>query len=259
MRLRIIDLSIAIENDLPSDPPAQIPKVEYLKHSDTAEMMTQYFDGLIEVSDLPEGNGWAIENVILTTHSGTHLDAPYHYYPTQNHGEPAWTIDEIPLEWCIGDGVKIDMSTKPHGYKVRSRDLQEYLDRVGHTLKEKDIVLLQSGAAPFWGQKEYLISGVGMSAEATRWLIKQGVRVMGTDAWSWDVPLLLQAKEFARNRDSSIIWEGHRVGREKAYCHLEKLTNLDQLPVSGYQVICLPVKIKKASAGWCRTVAIIKE
>ena len=257
--MKIVDLSIAIESDLPSDPPPQIPKVEYLTHAGTAEMMTTYFNGLISVDDLPEGNGWAIENVILTTHSGTHLDAPYHFYPTQNNGEPAWTIDEVPLEWCIGNGVKVDMSDKPHGYKVMAADLEEYFQKVGYTLQKGDIVLIQSGAAPYWGKKEYLMKGVGMSAEATHWLIDRGVRVVGTDAWSWDVPLALEAEEFARKRDSSIIWEGHRVSREKAYCHLEKLTNLDQLPVTGYQVHCLPVKIKAASAGWCRTVAIFND
>ena len=105
--MKIIDLSIPVEDGLPSDPPPQVPHIEYLRHKDTAQVMTTYFNGGISVSDLPEGNGWAIENVRLTTHSGTHLDAPYHFYPTMNNGERAWTIDEIPLEWCIGNGVKI--------------------------------------------------------------------------------------------------------------------------------------------------------
>ncbi len=255
---KIIDLSIAIENDLPSDPPPQIPKIEYLTHKGTAQMMTTYFKNLITVDDLPEGNGWALENITLTTHSGTHLDAPYHFYPTQNNGEPAATIDQIPLEWCIGNGVKIDMTDKPDGYKIMAKDLEEYFRKVKYTLKEGDIVLLETGASKKWGTKEYLLSGAGMSAEATHWIIDHGVKVVGTDAWSWDVPLAIEADEFERDRDPSIIWEGHRVGREKAYCHMEKLCNLDQLPVTGYQVICLPVKIKAASAGWCRAVAIME-
>ena len=255
--MKIIDLSIAIENDLPSDPPLQIPKVQYLAHADTAEMMTGYFKGLIEVSDLPGGNGWAVEMAMLSTHSGTHLDAPYHYYPTMNNGEPAWPIDQVPLEWCIGSGVKVDLSATPDGYTITADDLEQYFDNVGYSLKPGDIVLLQSGAAPYWGREEYLLAGAGMSAAATHWLIDRGIRVMGTDAWSWDLPLALQAEQFARNGDSSIIWEAHRVGREKAYCHLEKLTILDRLPVSGFQVICFPVKIKEASAGWCRAVAIL--
>lgn len=128
-----------------------------------------------------------------------------------------------------------------------------------YTLQDGDIVLLRTGADKWWGKKEYLMAGAGMSAEATLWLIDHGAHVVGTDGWSWDVPLPIEAEEFARNGDASIIWEGHRVGREKAYCHIEKLTNLDQLPLTGFTVSCLPVKIKDASAGWCRCVAIFYE
>lgn len=77
--MKINDLSIPVEDGLPSDPPPQVPHIEYLRHKDTAQVMTTYFNGGISIEDLPEGNGWAIENVHLTTHSGTHLDAPYHY------------------------------------------------------------------------------------------------------------------------------------------------------------------------------------
>jgi len=254
--MKIIDLSIPVEHGLPSDPGPQIPNIEYLAHKDTAEMMVTYFGGCITKEDLPEGNGWAIENVRLTTHSGTHLDAPYHFYPTMNGGEPAWTIDQVPLEWCIGNGVRMDFSDKPDGYKISAADVAAYFDGIGYLPKAGDIVLLYTGASKYWGKAEYLLAGAGMSAEATHWLIDHGVRVMGTDGWSWDVPLPIEAKEYAKTGDSSIIWEGHRVGREKAYCHLEKLNNLDQLPNTGFKVNCLPVKVKGASAGWCRAVAI---
>lgn len=257
--MKIIDLSIAVEDGLPSDPPPQVPHIEYLRHKDTAQMMVDYFGGKISADDLPEGNGWSIENVRLTTHSGTHLDAPYHFYPTMNNGERAWTIDEVPLEWCIGNGVKLDFSDKPNGYKISAEDLEAYFARVGYQPKEGDIALLYTGASKLWGTAAYLLAGAGMSAGATHWLIDHGIRVMGTDGWSWDVPLALEAEEFSKNGDNSIIWEGHRVGREKAYCHMEKLTNLDQLPLTGYVINCLPVKVKGASAGWCRAVAIFTE
>lgn len=257
--MKIIDLSIPIEDGLPSDPPPQVPHIKYLCHKDTAEIMTTYFNGGISVEDLPEGNGWAIEHLELTSHSGTHLDAPYHYYPTMNNGERAWTIDEVPLEWCIGNGVKLDFSDKPDGYKIMASDMEECCQKINYTPKEGDIVLIQSGASKYWGTTHYLVAGAGMSSEATHWLIDHGVRVMGTDGWSWDVPLPIEAEEFEKNGDKSIIWEGHRVGRDKTYCHIEKLTNLEALPAFGYQVSCLPVNIKGASAGWCRAVAFMNE
>lgn len=98
-----------------------------------------------------------------------------------------------------------------------------------------------------------------MGEESTMWLINRGVRVMGTDGWSWDVPLAYECEAFQKSRDASIIWEAHRVGRKKAYCHIEKLTNLNLLPAYGFKVSCLPVKIKGASAGWCRAIAMLDD
>lgn len=255
--MRIIDLSIPLEDGLPSDPPGQIPKIFYSRHEETAEQMAGSFEGCT-AADL--GNmGWAVEGIYLCTHSGTHMDAPFHYWPTMNNGERAWTIDEIPLEWFIGEGIKMDFSDKPDGYKIMPEDLEEYFARVGVTPRAGNIVLLQTGADRLWGKAEYMTAGAGMSAGATRWLMDRGVRVVGTDAWSWDVPLPIESRRFAQDHDPSIIWEAHRVGRERAYCHMEKLTHLDQLPVSGFQVICLPVSIKAASAGWVRAVAVMPE
>jgi len=77
-RKRFVDLSIAIEADLPSDPPMMIPKIQYVDHAQGAEQVRQFFPG-VKPEHLPEGLGWAVEFITLTTHSGTHLDAPYHY------------------------------------------------------------------------------------------------------------------------------------------------------------------------------------
>ena len=57
--------------------------------------------------------------------------------------------------------------------------------------------------------------------------------------------------------DAGLIWEGHKAGRDIGYCHLEKLHNLEVLPASGFEVSCFPCKIRGASAGWTRAVAII--
>lgn len=254
---KVIDLSVAIEAGLPVDPPPQIPQINYVTHKDSAEVCANVFG--CDVEDLPGGNGWAVEVMTISTHAGTHLDAPYHFYPTMNGGEKAWTIDEVPLEWCIGDGVVIDCTDCGDGYKLTVKDFQERLAKLNYTLKPGDIVLLRSGAMSRWGSPEYLLAGCGVSKEATSWLIDQGVHVMGTDGWSWDIPLPMEAEEYKKTQDPSVLWEAHRVGKEKAYCHIEKLNNLEKIPPVGTTVCCFPVKIKAASAGWTRVVAIINE
>lgn len=256
--MKLIDLSISIEDNTINDPPYQRPHVRILKHKDTVEQMLSMFPG-VTPEDLPGGNGWGIDFLDVCTHAGTHLDAPIHYYPTMNGGEPAWSIDQVPLEWCIGNGVVMDFSDRGNGYKVTAKDMEDYCKKINYEIKEGDIVLIRSGAAAYFNTDKYLLSGVGMGYDSTMWLINHGVHVMGTDAWSWDVPLQLEAEEYKKTKDPSIIWEGHRVGKERAYCHLEKLANLDKLPPTGFQFQCFPIKIAGASAGWCRAVAILDE
>lgn len=256
---RFVDLSIAIEDGLPSDPPGMIPQVTYVGHEEGAKSMAQFFPGIDPERDLPGGLGWAVELVTLSTHSGTHLDAPWHYHPTMDGGKPALTIDQVPLEWCMGPGVVLDFRRFPDGYLVTPSDVEEELKRIGYELKEGDIVLVMTGADKYWGKPEYLVKGCGMGREATLWILEHGVRVTGTDAWSWDRPLPLIARDFQESHDPSIIWEGHFASIEKGYCHIEKLTNLDQLPPFGFTFFCFPVKIKGASAGWIRAVALVED
>lgn len=253
--MKVIDLSIAIEPFIPSDPPEGIPKIDYRDHQTTLPMFAGVFG--LDIDDMPEKVGWATEFIQLSSHTGTHLDAPWHFFPTMNGGEPAWTIDQVPLEWCIGPGIILDFSDKADAYKLTVEDFKEALEKIDHRIQPGDIVLIRSGAADRWGTDTFMSAGCGVSREATHWLIDQGVHIVGTDAWSWDVPLPVEAEQFKENHDYSVIWESHRVGRDKAYCHIEKLANLDQVPPTGSTFCCFPVKIKGASAGWIRAVAIL--
>ena len=195
----------------------------------------------------------------MITHNGTHLDAPYHFHSTTNQGGRAISIDEVPLEWCFQSGVKLDFRHFPDGYVVTAEDVKAELNRIQHTLKPLEIVLVNTRAGERYGHDDYVASGCGMGREATLYLTKHGVKLTGTDAWSWDAPFVHTKKKYEETGDASLIWEGHKVGKDMEYCHLEKLHNLEVLPATGFTVCCFPVKIKGASAGWTRAVAIIDE
>ncbi len=253
-----IDLSVPLEADIPSDPEIMLPQIEYFDHKQTAEQMAGFFPGMTP-DQLPGGDGWALEKLTIYTHNGTHLDAPYHHHSTMNGGERAITIDEVPLEWCFNSGVKLDFRHFDDGYMVTPADIDAELARIGHTLAPLDIVVVNTSAGAKYGQPDYLIKGCGMGRDATLHLLEQGVRVTGTDAWSWDAPFPLTAARFAQEGDPSIIWEGHRASMDIGYCHIEKLANLDQLPATGWTMSCFPFKIKAASAGFIRAVAILED
>ena len=255
--MRIVDLSVAIENDLPVDRPGNGPRITYQGHHETFAALAKPFAGL-KPEDLPDSEAWAVERLDLSTHNGTHMDAPWHYASTMNGGERAIGIDEVPLDWCYKPGVKLDFRHLPDGYVATAADVEAELRRIGHTLAPLDIVLVNTAASLAYGQPDYLDRGCGMGREATLYLASHGVRVVGTDAWSWDAPFSFTARRYAETGDASLIWEGHKAGREVGYCQMEKLCALDQLPAAGFDVICFPVKIRAASAGWTRAVAILR-
>ncbi len=258
MSRRYVDLSVPLEAGIVSDPPIMLPEITYMSHEETAGQVMSFFPGL-KKEDLPGGEGWAVEMLQIATHNGTHLDAPYHHHSTMNNGERAITIDEVPLEWCFNPGVKLDFRHFDDGYVVSAADVEAELTRIGHELSPLDIVVVNTSAGARYGDADYLMKGCGMGRAATMYLLERGVRVTGTDAWSWDAPFALTAQEYAKTGDASIIWEGHRASMEIGYCHMEKLTNLDSLPPTGFEISCFPYKIKGASAGFTRAVAIFEE
>jgi kynurenine formamidase len=209
--------------------------------------------------DFPDGLALAWEDLRTQTHHGTHVDAPWHYGPV-SEGKPARTIDELPLDWFVGRGVRLDVRSKPAGTTLAVDDLRRALDAIGHRLGPGDIPLIWTGAGEYWGRPEYLECYCGLGAEGTRWLLEQGVKVIGTDAWSLDRPPLYMGRDFVATGDTAHLWPAHFVGREREYCQIEKLAHLDELPGgTGYTIVCFPVLIERASAGWTRAVALVDE
>ena len=113
---------------------------------------------------------------------------------------------------------------------VTAADVEQELIRIGHDLQPLDIVLVNTSAGTQYGQPDYVGTGCGMGREATLYLLERGVRLTGTDAWSWDAPFSYTAQRYANSHDASIIWEGHRAGRTIGYRHIEKLHNLNRYP-----------------------------
>ena len=260
--LKFVDISIFLENDVLSDPPSFKPRIEYFTHEDTIERIADFFPGL-QKNELPDGEGWAVEVATISTHNGTHLDAPYHFHSTMDNAlgdkKPSIAIHEVPLEWCFAPAVKLDFRHFEDGYVVQAKDVEAELKRIHHELKPLEIVVVNTRAGSRYGHADYVSSGCGMGYEATMYLLERGIRLTGIDGWSWDAPFVHTQKKYQKTQDSSLIWEGHKAGRDIGYCHLEKLHNLEVLPADGFFISCFPHKIRGASAGWTRAVAIFDD
>lgn len=250
MSRRIVDLSVPVL-DGPSE--ATPVEVTLIDHEAAPAALG------LRPEDFPEGTAITNETVTLTTHTGTHMDAPLHYGP-RSGGRPAVPIDDVPLEWCFAPGVRLDLRHIAPGAGITAADIQDALAKVPHELRPGDIPLIWTGTDRLWGTDAYRAEHPGMTRESTAWLVEQGVKVIGIDSWGFDRPFHSMTEDYHATGDNAFLWPAHLYGRERPYCQLEKLAGLDELPdAHGFTVACFPVRLAGLGAGWTRVVAIIDE
>lgn len=251
--MRFIDLSVTIETTSSEPVPVEI---DYVDHTQGADILGSGFG--VDHRHFPDQMGVSLEHIRLTSHTGTHVDAPLHYGPLCE-GKPSRAIDGLPLDWFFRPGVKLDC----HGdveQAVSLEELRTALEQSGHTLKPFDIVLIATGADQLWGRPEYFTHFRGISQEATAWLVEQGVKVIGIDSYGFDPPFARMLNEYRRSGNSRVLWPAHVYGRKREYCQIERLANLQALSgATDFQVCCFPIKIKGCGAAWSRVVALVED
>lgn len=208
------------------------------------------------VGQNPKGFFYSAYNYSGAEHGGTHIDSPVHF------AEGKLTVDEVPLEKLIGNGVKVDVSAKAaadRDYLVSVADLEEWEKRNGR-IPDGAILLLQTGFGKFYPDKEkYLgtaergeeavkkLSFPGLGPEAAKWLVEnRKINAIGIDTASID-------------RGKSELFESHVALMNNDVPAFENVANLDRLPEKGFRIIALPMKIKGGSGGPLRIIAEVPE
>jgi kynurenine formamidase len=237
---RLVDLSMPVHRDMLTFP--RVPPPTLLMY----ESWTEFAE---RIGAAEHGADWLTASylVITSDHVGTHCDSVKHL-----RGPDAPGVEGIPLEYCFSDGVRLDFTDRPSGYRITAEDVDAKLAEIGYELRPRDIVLVHTGAGAYNTEERYRTDHCGMTAEATRHLIAQGVRMMGCDAITFDPPVwaMFEGKHF---------WEAHRVMIDEDYWHLENLMNLELLPTHGFKLSVFPVKWIGTTAAPVRAVAILDE
>lgn len=240
-------------------------KAKHVSHAQGAHAMARFLNlrefhgaqGELAAGDFPEALGLAWTQVNLSDHAGNHIDAPYHFGPTVE-GQPAKTIDQVPLSWCAGPGVRLDFRSH-QGRDISAEDLRRELARIEVALLPGAVPLLWTGADQYIDdEKEYWPRQAGLSLEGLNYLLDQGVHLIGIDAYAMDVSHATMQRQQAAG--DARFFPLHFVGRAREHMHLEKLTNLGALPrPSGFFFAAFPIKLRGASAGWVRPVAMVPQ
>ncbi|HLD82603.1 MAG TPA: cyclase family protein [Candidatus Omnitrophota bacterium] len=209
---------------------------------------------ILKKEDLPDEEFLSLEIVHSPVHIGTHLDYSYHY-GSKSEGRASKTAEEIPLEYCFSDAVKLDLSYKKLNESIEAQDIEGALKKITYTLKPSDIVFLRTGADKLYGTPKYFSDYPGVDISAIDYLLDRGIKIFGVDTMGIDRPYKFMLKEFLEEKKP--LYPAHFYGRKREFIHIERLTNLDKLPDYGFKVICFPVKIKQTGAAWARVVAIV--
>jgi kynurenine formamidase len=200
--------------------------------------------------------GWYYSaNAFCTAeHGGTHIDAPVHFF------EDGQAVDEIPLSQLIGPAVVIDITgnaAADANYRLTIEDVAAHEAEYGR-IPDGAVVLLRTGWSERWPDaRAYLgddtpgdaskLSFPSYGEEAARLLVQErAASILGIDTASID---------YGRSTDFPV----HRVAAGNQVAGLENLTNLDALPVSGFTVIALPMKIAGGSGGPVRVIALLEQ
>jgi kynurenine formamidase len=210
---------------------------------------------ILKKEDLPDQEFLSLEVVHSPVHIGTHLDYSYHY-GSYSEGKPSKTAEEIPLEWCYTDGVKLCLTHKKTNEVITAQDLEDALKKIQYTLKPLDIVLIHTGADKFYGSPKYFSEYPWVDISAIDYLLDRKIKIFGVDTMGIDRPYKVMLKEFLEEKKP--LYPSHFYGRKREFIHIERLANLEKLPDYGFKVICFPVKIKKTGASWARVVAILE-
>lgn len=223
--------------------------VDTLSHKDGVAHLCRGFD--ILPTDWPDGYGISNEIVTLSTHQGTHIDAPLHYSP-DGHDIVSADINQF-----IGRAV-IFTDLTSSGYMV-SLDRDNYIARLDEYSGQAHAIFFITGAYRRYGEASYFTDFKGIPVDYIEVALDRGYTLIGTDGFSVDPPFAVMSEDYIKTRNPSVLWPAHILGRTRPYYQIERLANLQNFESARLvDFIALPVKIH-CGAAWTRAVARIIE
>lgn len=211
---------------------------------------------IVKKEQLPDEEFLSLEIVHAPVHIGTHLDYSSHY-GSKSENRASKTADEIPLEYCYQDGVKLDFRHKKPNEIIKAADIESALKKINYQLKPLDIVLLQTAADKLYGGPKYFSDYPGVDPSAIEYLLDKGIKIFGVDTMGIDRPYRFMLSEFFKTKDPKTFYPAHFYGRKREFIHIERLANLERLPDFGFKILCFPIRIKNTGAAWARVVALL--
>lgn len=213
--MKPIDLTLTISQSIPTFPGS--PKPQFILWSTLKE------------------DGYNLELLFLSSHTGTHLDAPYHF--VKNGAK----IHQIPLDRLLGNGILIKIK-KGKNKAISKNDLISFERKNGNIPKHSS-VFFHTEWQKNLKSDYYFTDNPGLSESATKYLISKEINLVGIDSPSIDL---------GKDKTFSV----HKILAKNNILIVENLSNLNKISSQQFEFIILPLKLQDATGSPVRAIAI---
>ena len=215
--MKIVDLTLTVSDKIPTFPGS--PQPSFIPWENVKE------------------DGYNLELLFLSTHTGTHMDAPYHFL------EKGAKIHEISLKKLVSEAVLIK-SKKKGGESITKTDIQKFEKKHGK-IASFSSVIFYTGWQRNLQKKYYFTKNPGLSVSAAKYLASKKINLVGIDSPSIDL-----------GKDSK--FSVHQIFAKKGMLIVENLANLEKIKSSKFHLVVLPLKLKNATGSPVRAIAFVE-
>jgi len=215
--MKIIDLTLTVSDEIPTFPGS--PQPSFIPWENVKE------------------DGYNLELLFLSTHTGTLMDAPYHFL------EKGAKIHEISLKKLVSEAVLIK-SKKKNGESITKMDIQKFEKKHGKIASYYSVIIY-TGWQRNLHKKYYFTKNPGLSVSAAKYLASKKINLVGIDSPSIDL-----------GKDSK--FSVHQIFAKKGILIVENLANLEKIKSSKFHLVVLPLKLKNATGSPVRAIAFVE-
>ena len=214
--MKVIDLTLTISENIPTFPGS--PQPNFINWESI------------------EKDGYNLELLFLSTHTGTHIDAPYHFV------KKGQKIDQIKAKRLVTEAILIKIRKGPN-QAITKDDIQKFEEKYG-TIDDGSTVIFHTGWQKNLKKKNYFLKNPGLGVSAAKYLALKKINLVGIDSPSIDL-----------GKDGK--FSVHHVLAKSGILIVENLTNLDKIHSEKFHLIVAPLKLKNATGSPVRAMALV--
>jgi len=215
--MKIVDLTLTVSDKIPTFPGS--PQPSFIPWENVKE------------------DGYNLELLFLSTHTGTHMDAPYHFL------EKGVKIHEISLKKLVSEAVLIK-SKKKGGESITKIDIQKFEKKHGKIASFSSVIFYTDWQRNLQ-KKYYFTKNPGLSVSAAKYLASKKINLVGIDSPSIDL-----------GKDSK--FSVHQIFAKKGMLIVENLANLEKIKSPKFHLVVLPLKLKNGTGSPVRAIAFVE-